>query len=170
MHTTYKSQLSVALLALVGVMFLSWDAIRAQLRNVQLPVQNEIHNVGLEHTKPLSVRFEYTSKSGAALVQILHEDGDANAAIYVPDTWERKEVRGVDIGVIASGSPSFGFVEWPLPAGASYQFFIPKEPRTILVHNPSGERLKVSLIKFNLETSQLEQNVMLLQSDTAKLW
>lgn len=169
MRTTLFTQALMATLACIAAISLSWNTLHAYIQNSVLP-KPELQNMGIEHTKPLALRIEYTSKSGAALVNIAHENGEETAYISIPETWERREVRGVHINDVPPEEPSFGFIKWPLPAGSSVQFWVPVAPKNVVVHNPSGASLKIAVLQFDFLRNTVEQNILLIQKDTTTLW
>ena len=153
MRSTIKTQVFMALLALIASMSIGWDSIRASMQRAGLLPVPQLQNIGIEHEESLSLRVEYTTKSGAALLHIAHEDGSETARISVPKEWQRHEVRGAELHEVPADESTFGFTKWPLPPGASFQFWIPEAPRDILVHNPSAAPLKIAVLRYNFSTN-----------------
>lgn len=171
MRTSLTAHGIIALCALIGLLGVGWDAIRAQVQPFAASfTQPTLENMAIEHEQPASILLEYTTKSGSALLQIRQESTDETLFIHLPDTWERKEVRGAPVSAIGQGESTFESTKWPLSPGVQLQFWIPQAPQNILLHNPSGIGLKVSIIQFDFASNRLEQNVLLLQNDATTLW
>ena len=126
-------------------------------------------DIGIEHSNPLSVRFEYVTKDGAAIVRIAHSS-DEIVSISVPEDWKRGEVSGALLKKVRKDEPIFGFVRWHFPAHTSIAFSIRKAPEHIVIHNPSMASLKLTTSNVNLLDGTVEKNVLLVQDSAVKIW
>lgn len=159
----------MALLALAAIIALSWNTVQTQIKQILLPAP-ELMDITIEHTEPLSLRFEYTAKAGTALLQITHKNGNETIVLNLPEEWQRREVRGAKLADVPPDTSSFGITRWTLPPGAGFQFWLPRTPKNLIVHNPGGSPLKIVLLRYSLETDTLEEDVILIQSDATTLW
>ncbi|PIR49270.1 hypothetical protein COU80_00790 [Candidatus Peregrinibacteria bacterium CG10_big_fil_rev_8_21_14_0_10_55_24] len=141
-------------------------AVRAWLTPPHVPVAAEM---GIEHTQPLTLSLELSTLKGVALLYLTHEDSEETAYVSLPDTWTRREVRGVELREVASENV-FGFNRWRFPAGASVTFNIPASPDALLLHNPSSVPLKIRITRVDLETEHVERDVILVQESPVVLW
>ncbi|MFA7681828.1 MAG: hypothetical protein WCX61_02240 [Candidatus Peribacteraceae bacterium] len=139
---------------------------RAQVTTQTEPVHAEI---GVEHTLPLALQLDVSVLHGHGLLDVTHV-GDENIALSVPEEWKRREVRNVPLQAVTADAPSFGFVRWHLPAGATVSFMLPRYPQTLLLHNPSNVELKVTMARVDLEKNTVERDVILIQNSPVTLW
>ena len=130
--------------------------------------QNTV-DIGIEHSGPLSMRFEYTTRNEAALVRIEH-GGNEHISISVPENWKRGEVSGAPLSEIRKDEPVFGFVRWHLPARTGVTFFVKQAPEHVVIHNPSQAAIKVITTKVNLSDETVERNIVLIQDSAVKIW
>lgn len=126
-------------------------------------------DIGVEHSEPLSMRLEYTTRDKAALVRIAH-DSSETVSISVPATWKRGEVSGASLAEIRKDDPLFGFVRWHFPPRSSMTFSLPQAPAHIIVHNPSLASLKLTSAKVDLENGTVQKDVFLIQDAAVRIW
>jgi hypothetical protein len=126
-------------------------------------------DIAVEHTEPVSLRLDVSLLNGQALVDISH-DSTETIKVSLPSDWQRGEVRGVALKDVSAEAPMLGFTRWQLPpqAGVTYQAY--QAPQGIMIHNPSGERLKITFTRVDLETEEVLYNVKLVQEGAVRLW
>ena len=128
-------------------------------------------NIGVEHEAPLTIEFRFAIKDNVpvGLVELSHE-GRETIFVSLPESWERREVRGRSLTDTPSEDPSFGFKRWHMPEGATLSFRTPAMPRTLDIHNPSGVVLKIRIVKVDLTTGVVDRNVMLVKDAAVEIW
>lgn len=139
--------------------------------NVDGNPTGESINIGVEHEAPLTIEFRFAMKENipVGLVELAHE-GRETIYVSLPETWERREVRGRTLAETPSDEPSFGFTRWHMPEGATLSFRVPAMPRTLDIHNPSGVPVKIRVAKVDLTTGVVERNVMLVKDTPVEIW
>ena len=126
-------------------------------------------DIGIEHSEPLSIGMEVGVRSGSAVVEFFSESPET-ILISVPSTWVRREVRNASISDVTAEPPSLGYTRWTLPPRAGISFRAPEAPDTVVLHNPTEVQMKLSLVRVDLETEEVERDVLLIQEDTMTLW
>ncbi|MBI3332268.1 hypothetical protein HYZ99_04940 [Candidatus Peregrinibacteria bacterium] len=128
-------------------------------------------DIGIEHSEPLTVEFRFGVKQNApsGLIEVTH-DGTETVYVSLPDTWERREVRGRSLEDTPGEESEFGFVRWHIPQGATLSFRTAEMPRDLDMHNPSGIALKIRLVKVELMTGAVERNVILVKNAPVNVW
>ncbi|MDO8468578.1 MAG: hypothetical protein Q7S29_02365 [Candidatus Peribacter sp.] len=160
---------AAAVAAIVAVVVLSQGALKdgASSLTASLIVGERIE-IGLEHTKPVTLSLSFTTNGAKGVMDIRH---DALETVYVslPSTWTKREVGGVPLTAVTSDPPSFGFTRWSVPAGALVSFDV-TPPATILLHNPSGIPAEIRLTRVDLTKNAVERDIILVQEGSALLW
>lgn len=131
-------------------------------------LMNRSAEIGLEHTKPVTLTLSFTTNGSKGVADIRH---DALETIHVslPSSWIRREVGGVPLAAVASDEPALGFTRWSVPTGAVVSFDI-TPPSTILLHNPSGIPTEVELTRVDLAKNSVERDIILVQEGSTLLW
>lgn len=170
-----------AVAAIVAVVVLSQGALRegapsllAELISNNATVtpsgtlMNRSAEIGLEHTKPVTLTLSFTTNGSKGVADIRH---DALETVYVslPSSWIRREVGGVPLAAVTADPPSLGFTRWSLPSGAVVSFDV-TPPSTILLHNPSGIPAEVELTRVDLAKNSVERDIILVQEGSTLLW
>jgi len=156
-----------ALIAVVGIFALSF--VNQPQVTGEVIQKSPPADIGIEHTAPLSLSIDASELKGRGLI-IFTANSEEETVISVPENWKRKEVRGAKIGDITSESASFGFTSWHFPPSASVTFEMPLFPSSVILHNPSSIPIKINLTKVDLNTEEVEKDVMLIQEAPIKLW
>lgn len=159
---THMALASAALLALV------FAGGMRQTANVTSDIGPDV-TIAVEHAQPMSLMIEMSTRSGQALI-VLRHDGREPAAVTVPSAWIRREVRGAALSSVTSDDEMFGFVRWNIPSDASVEFAALEAPGGIMVHNPSPAPLSASVIHANLDTNEIERNVVLIKDEPTRVW
>ena len=141
------------------------------MRSLQQPasIQEEISVMAVEHTDPLSLEILVSSLSDESIVDI---ESDARNSIYVsvPESWERREVRGAPINKTGPEEPMFGFRRWTLPAGAGISFRVPGNLQSMLLQNPSGIPVKAELTRIDVQTGETDKDIILVDDQAQRLF
>lgn len=134
-------------------------------------LRNQTVRLGIEHKEPLTVDFRFGVKNNApiGLIELTH-DGKETVLVGLPETWERREVRGRSLEDTPADPPSFGFIQWHVPEGAILSFRAPGIPHTLDIQNPSSVPLKIRVVKVDLTTGAVERNVMLVTDQEVNIW
>jgi len=141
--------------------------ITANVTSTSEPI---IAEIGVEHTLPLELSLEMSELYGVGILDLTQNSTEEVVFVSVPSDWERREVRNASLKEITSDSSSFGFTRWRFPPGASISFGVPAAPTMLLLHNPSSISLKVNTLRVDLETEQVERNVLLIKDSPIPLW
>ena len=126
-------------------------------------------DIGIEHNQPISVNIEIGTLNGAAVIDIELET-DETTYLSVPSGWTLREVHNTTLDAVVSEEPTFGFLRWTIPPRAGVSFAVSKAPGSILFHNPSGTTAKVHLIRIDLNTETVEEDVILIQGASQLLF
>lgn len=163
----FQRQSRAASLGLLGVLVLAGLSVTGA--RLQGELSHGIVDIGVEHTSPLSLRMEFGVRGENAFAEFSSES-DETVLLSVPSSWVRHEVRSAPIETVTAEPPSLGLTRWTLPPHAGISFSIPEAPLSVVLHNPSGSPLKLSLAYIDLETGTAQKDVLLIQDDTVKLW
>jgi len=126
-------------------------------------------DIGIEHTNPLSLRFEYTTRNGEALLRIVHSS-DETIFVSIPAEWERGEVSGTSLSAVHKDKPTFGFVRWHFPPHSGITFSIEHAPENIVIHNSSEFPLKLRTANADLLAETVQRDVFLIQDAAVEIW
>lgn len=160
---------AAAVAAIVAVVVLSQGALRDGASSLTAAlIPGERAEIGLEHTKPVTLSLSFTTNGTNGVMDIRH---DALETVYLslPSTWIRREVGGVPLTAVTADPPVFGFTRWSMPAGALVSFDV-TPPSTILLHNPSGIPADIRLTRVDLEQNAVERDILLVQEGSILLW
>ncbi len=161
---THRAAAGIGLFALV-VLATATGSGASLLGNLR----GNVVDIGIEHDKPLSLSMEIGVLDDMASVEFFSESGET-ILISVPSTWVRREVKNAPIHTVTSEAPSLGFTRWKLPPRAGISFRVPNAPDSVVLHNPTGVQMKLDLVQVNVETEEVERDILLIQGDTVKLW
>lgn len=150
------------LLAIAGQTIERSPSLRAAL-------QGTTADIGIEHTRPLSLTLEYAEKEGSAIMRVSHES-DETISISFPAQWERGEVSGAPLSAFRSDASVFGSVRSHLPPRSGITFSIRSAPEHIVVHNPSQAPLKLNTVNVDLTNGAVRRDVFLVQEGEVKIW
>ncbi|MEI8230023.1 MAG: hypothetical protein WCG83_02690 [Candidatus Peregrinibacteria bacterium] len=158
----------LALTAIVAVIVVARESGRPSA-TVQTSHQDQQAEIAIEHSMRASVSISVSALKGQGILDIVH---DAAREIYIslPDSWTRREVKGVSLATVAADPPMLGFKRWRLPPGSTVSFAIPAFPSSILAHNPSGIPLEVRVTRVDLDNDRTERDVVLMQKKSVTLW
>jgi hypothetical protein len=131
--------------------------------------RGHVVDIGIEHDRPLSISLEVGILNDMAVAEFFSESGET-ILISVPSTWVRREVKNAPIHMVTSEPPSLGFTRWSLPPRAGISFKTAQAPDSLILHNPSGVQMKLDLVQVDLETEEVDRDILLIQGDTVKLW
>ncbi|MDD5623856.1 MAG: hypothetical protein PHI23_04060 [Candidatus Peribacteraceae bacterium] len=160
-----------ALFAIVAVVVLSQQALHGTSLDLtaSLTETNMKADIGVEHTGPLSLSLSLSKGEGSGIADI-GQYGEETIAVSVPADWQRREVRGAPLASVTADPSTFGFTRWHLPPGTVISFGVPVSPASLILHNPSGVPLKVTLTRVDLEAQSVERDVVLVQESSVQLW
>lgn len=120
--------------------------------------------IAVEHEKPLELGVRLSIRGGTRLID-LSPHSQETIFISVPVRWQRTEVRGAALTSVTSETPTFGFVRWTFPPGASVGFKTEGSFRSITLQNPTKKPLTVSITSVNLETNVATHDVVLVKDE-----
>jgi len=165
----FSLHVAAAIAAVIAVVVLSQGALRdgAPSFMAQLLPSQRIE-IGLEHTKPVTLVISLTTNGTKGVVDIRH-DALETIALSLPQSWIKREVGGVPLTDVTSDPPTFGFTRWNIPPGAIVSFDV-TPPSTILLHNPSGVPADIRLTRVDLERNVVERDIILIQEGSTLLW
>jgi len=156
---------TLAVTALAFLLFVT--ASQSEYLNADISSLDTV-DIAVEHKDPLSLRVQMSERAGQALI-VIEQEGTENISVSVPAAWKRGEVRNASLDAISAEAPMLGFVRWQLPGSSSVTFSILDAPSRLLLHNPTKVPLKVSFMRVNLETDEVEQNVILVKDEAVIL-
>lgn len=160
---------AAAVAAVVAVVVLSQGALREGASSLTAElIPGERAEIGLEHTKPVTLSLSFTTNGPKGIADIRH-DALETVHVSLPSSWTKREVGGVPLAAVTADPPVFGFTRWSVPAGAVVSFDV-TPPSTILLHNPSGIPAEVRLTRVNLTKNSVERNIILVQEGSVLLW
>ncbi len=128
-----------------------------------------IVDIGVEHETPLSLRMEVGISNGSGVVEFFTET-DETILISVPSTWVRREVWNAPIDTVTAEIPSLGFTRWTMPPRAGISFNVLDAPDSVILHNPTGVQMRLEITYVDVNKEEVENEVVLIQGDTVKLW
>jgi len=163
-----RSHIIVSLGALALILGIATQVIEQSPRMRASLLQGTV-DIGVEHSAPLSMRFEYTAREGSAIVRIAH-DSNETISVSVPSDWKRGEVSGAPIADIRKDPPMFGFVRWHFPPRTSITFSLQQAPEHIVMHNPSLATLKLTTANVDLLDGTVQRDIFLIQDSTIRIW
>ncbi len=160
---------TAAVAAIIAVVVLSQGALKDGALSLTAElIPGERVEIGVEHTKPVTLSLSFTTNGSKGVADIRH-DALETVRVSLPSAWTRREVGGVPLAAVAADEPAFGFTRWSLPAGAVVSFDV-TPPARILLHNPSGIPTEVELTRVNLDQNTVERDIVLIQEGSALLW
>lgn len=166
-HVWIQTHGKAAGIGLIAVLVLSMASIAPPVLKGSL--SRTVVDIGVEHEKPLALSFEMGVLGNIAVAEF-YSQSEETILISVPSTWVRREVKNAPIHLVTSEPPSLGFTRWSLPPRAGISFRITDTPDSVILHNPSGVQMKLDLAYVDLQTDTVEKDVLLIQTDTVKLW
>ena len=137
--------------------------------NVETPQVAPLVNIGIEHTRPVSVFLETSFSRNTGIFDMSH-DGDETISLLLPTTWQRREVRNAPLDSMTSEESIFGFTRWHIPSGATVSFLMSSAPRGFSFHNPTLVPLKIDIEKIDIEAGTVDHDVLLVQEKAEKVW
>jgi hypothetical protein len=157
--------LGVSAVALAGTLLLgTMKKLSMQAQNDALPPAD----VAIEHAAPITLRVVTSTGRTKGIVE-LGRDGTESVKVSVPETWERREVRGAALDAAAGEPAAMGFRRWTIPAGATLSFWTPGSAR-VRVQNPSGVPVLVHAKRIHLDTNAVDEQTTLLKDAPLTLW
>lgn len=132
-------------------------------------LRNNTVDIGIEHSMPLSLRMEYSVHNDAAIMRI-GSDATETISISLPEEWQRGEVSGASLSDLRKDDPTFGYVRWHIPQKTTLTFRISKVPDHLVLHNPGTSPLKLSIAKVNIQTGEVERDILLIRDSTVVVW
>lgn len=118
-------------------------------------------DIGLEHSKPLTVAVSLTEGTKQALID-LDLTSVEPSYVTVPRSWKRTEARRAPLASVAGKDAEADMRTWTLPANAGISFSTDETFKTLKLHNPSGVPVKVQLTRVNLAKKTSSYDVYLL--------
>ncbi|OGJ56215.1 hypothetical protein A3D88_02990 [Candidatus Peribacteria bacterium RIFCSPHIGHO2_02_FULL_52_16] len=126
--------------------------------------------IGVEHTMPATLALTLAVTDEAKGILEVSHDAAETVFVSLPETWILWEVRGKALADIKEDAPSFGFIRWHIPAGATLSFRLEEIPSSLSAENPSGVSLKIQLTTVDLVSEHVGRNVILVKNARAKIW
>ena len=165
----FTLQAAAAVAAIVAVVTLSQGALKegAPSLTAQL-IPGERIEIGLEHTKPVTLSLSFTTNGSKGIADIRH-DALETVHVSLPSSWAKREVGGVPLAAVTADPPALDFTRWSVPTGAVVSFDV-TPPETILLHNPSGIPAEVKLTRVDLTKNSVERDIILVQDGSTLLW
>jgi len=165
----FSLQAIAATAAIFAVVAIAQGSIRSGIPALTAQVtQGEKVEIGLEHTKPVTLSLALTVNGRKGVADIRH-DALETVHLSLPSSWVRREVKGVPLSAVTSESPIFGFTRWSLPPGALVSFDI-VPPSTLLLHHPTSIPAEIELTRVNLAKGTVEKDIILVQDGSVALW
>lgn len=125
--------------------------------------------IAIEHNLPLMLTVEVAFGKNTTLLSFSHT-GNEEVFLSTPHTWERTEVKNMEIATLTVDPPELGFSRYHLPPTAGISFKRSGEVPSLTLHNPSGVPVQIELTKVNTDTSNVERRTILLQEGPVKVW
>lgn len=125
-------------------------------------------DVAVEHGASLTFTVTASAGQGRGIVE-LGRDGTETVHVSVPETWQRREVRGAPLEAAIGEPPAMGFRRWTIPPGATLSFWMDDAPR-IRIQNPSGKALLVESKRVDVRTGKVEKEMTLVKDGPLDLW
>lgn len=154
-------------IGLIAVLVLGMSSIAPPVLKGQL--SRTVVDIGVEHSKPLSLSLEVAVLHDNAVAEF-YSESEETILISVPSTWVRREVKHAQLSEVTSEAPALGFTRWTLPPRAGISFRVPQTPDSLILHNPTGVQMMLSLTQIDLPTETVNEDVVLVQGNTVKLW
>ena len=126
--------------------------------------------IGVEHTLPATLSLTLAVTEDMKGVLDVSHDAAETVFVSLPESWTVWEVRGRALDEITEDPPSFGFIRWHIPEGATLSFQLPSIPSSLSAENPSGVALQIQLTTVDLTTEHVERNVLLIKDERAEIW
>jgi len=121
------------------------------------------------HGQPAAMTITATQPSEPGLIEIENR-GDSSISFDIPNTWVRREVRGVELSRVKGTLLDEGPVRWYLPPGGTISFAVGLLPASLILTQESGIPLSVRTITVDPETRERTESTILLQTDRLRLW
>jgi len=153
-----------ALSVLVAVSVHSLLPLTASLR-----VPTDTADIAFEHQLPLAAHVKMSTLDGQSLVEISHE-GEEEVLVSVPSSWRRSEVKNAPLASVTSEAPALGFTRWHFPPKTAVVFYTRDTPTSLMIHNPTKVPLKVQAIRVHMDTEEVEQEIVLVQDESVRVW
>lgn len=125
--------------------------------------------IAVEHAGPMRLSLMVSEGKTPGILELSH-DGKEPAFLSVPAEWRVREVRHGRFSDLAADPPSFGFIRRRVPGGITLSFLLPSPPSGLLLQNPTGVALKVSVKRVNMLTGTTSDDVFLLKDGSKLLW
>lgn len=130
----------------------------------------ESGQIAVEHVGPLALSLSVAMDQERTGIIDMRHDARESMHVSLPETWELREVRGASLVEATPDPPALGYVRWSLPKDATISFRVPEVPQSLTVLNPSGDPLKITLVRVFLEDGRTERNVILVKEGMRKVW
>jgi len=164
-----EGQAVAAVAAIIAVVAIAQGTIRSETPVLTAQVtQGEKTEIGLEHSKPITLSLALTVNGRKGVADIRH-DALETAHLSLPSSWVRREVKGVPLSAVTAEEPIFGFTRWALPPGALVSFDI-VPPATLVLHHPTNIPAEIELTRVNLANGTVEKDIVLVQDGSVVLW
>jgi hypothetical protein len=149
---------------LAGVLLLTVSANRARtIKEEEAPLAE----VAIEHEKAATLSVHQSTGKGEGIIEFSAEGSDT--AISVPETWQRREVRGGTLDRVTADPPSLGFTRWTLPSGITVSFRAEGNLR-LVVRNASPTPLLVLGKRVDVVTGKTDERSILIKEKAEALW
>ena len=162
---TVVTGFSGVILAGILVMTSHADRVRSDLQ------QQETHpsaEIAVEHDAAITLTIEESEGKKKGIID-MRIDGPSGAAISLPSSWERREVRGAPLTSVPGDAPSMGFVRWHLPPGVTLSLWVTGTP-DITVRHPSPSPLLVIMKRVNVLTGKVTEKSVLVKQESVQLY
>jgi len=151
----------------IAVLVLGMASVAPPVLRGQL--NRTVVDIGVEHEKPFALTLEVGVLHESAVAEFYSEASES-ILISVPSTWVRREVKNAPIHEVTSETPALGFTRWTLPPRAGISFRVPEAPDSLILHNPTGIQMMLNVTQVDLPTETVQEDVILIQGNTVKLW
>lgn len=150
------------LASLISVIAITGFSVGSYIRMTTAAPQLQAVEIGVEHTAPLALSIETSTREERSIVDI-GNGGTEKIFLSVPSDWERREVRRTTLDEVHADGAGFDYRRWHLPTGATVSYRAPYIIGAITVHNPSEIPIKVTLTRVDLDKDLVERDIILIK-------
>ncbi len=137
------------------------------LRSQTLP-DAPVTGLALEHSAPMTLTLRVSVGKREGIAELTTR-GSEIAAISIPSSWERREVRGAALETVTAEPATMGFTRWHVPPGVTVSFRV-NEMSGLIIRNPSGIPLLIIGKRVNVMTGEVEEKSILMKDGATQLW
>lgn len=157
------------LACLISLIAIAGFSVGSYVRMTSAAPQTESVEIGIEHTAPLALSIEMSTREDKSIVDISH-NAEEKIFISVPADWERREVRSAPLDTVVADGTGLDYRRWHLPSGATVSYRVSYVIDQMTIHNPSELPVKVTLTRVDLNADTVERDILLIKESPKELW